>query len=587
MNKHILEEVNRIKELSGIPVISEQPSALKTAFKGMGDDAVRTFRAAANATDDVVKSARNGSSTARRALVSSPNAMIGNIAITYGDDTAREFVKIMEKISKNPKKYPNYFKNGKLNPHQGQRDAVLRKAMEKTGASGGKTAVTGGKGLTQTVTKIKDVKRGSTEFIKTIEQNVINNTNITNVYVNKNFTFIVDDLVTQGVPRGVAQDTAMSIMVNRPIINVNNTVINKITKIDDFVMGNKNNINIVNIEKNTIKNIKTPKPGAGKPKPGNAGRNKGAINGLSDDIVSEYRRLLDEWKKLNPGKRAGQGTRERFIREAILIVERNSGQAVKTGMSWKNWLVVGGAAGLTGLGLWSLLSDDEEIAPDDMPLADEVDDSLIPPVYDEDDELVGDETGSSEADMQEYNLGERTLRDEEAPSGGDVKDLQDRLNKLFGFGLALSGNYDDETVSKVKEFQRRANISVDGDFGPISYQSLLDMESGTSNDETGSSQATAPEDDLETMEPVIVTDIQNKKEEIADAGLSNVPENELIVVQAPENAPQNVTDKVIVRGAKQCPDGKTPVLVKSKEKEVNRKNKKKRKTVAVYRCRKV
>lgn len=587
MNKHILEEVNRIKELSGIPVISEQASALKTAFKGMGDDAVRTFRAAANATDDVVKSARNGSSTARRALVSSPNAMIGNIAITYGDDTAREFVKIMEKISKNPKKYPNYFKNGKLNPHQGQRDAVLRKAMEKTGASGGKTAVTGGKGLTQTVTKIKDVKRGSTEFIKTIEQNVINNTNITNVYVNKNFTFIVDDLVTQGVPRGVAQDTAMSIMVNRPIINVNNTVINKITKIDDFVMGNKNNINIVNIEKNTIKNIKTPKPGAGKPKPGNAGRNKGAINGLSDDIVSEYRRLLDEWKKLNPGKRAGQGTRERFIREAILIVERNSGQAVKTGMSWKNWLVVGGAAGLTGLGLWSLLSDDEEIAPDDMPLADEVDDSLIPPVYDEDDELVGDETGSSEADMQEYNLGERTLRDEEAPSGGDVKDLQDRLNKLFGFGLALSGNYDDETVSKVKEFQRRANISVDGDFGPISYQSLLDMESGTSNDETGSSQATAPEDDLETMEPVIVTDIQNKKEEIADAGLSNVPENELIVVQAPENAPQNVTDKVIVRGAKQCPDGKTPVLVKSKEKEVNRKNKKKRKTVAVYRCRKV
>ena len=334
MNKHILEEVNRIKELSGIPVISEQGSALKTAFKsGMGDDVVRSFRAAANATDDVVKSARNGSSTARRALVSSPNAMIGNIALTYGDDTAREFVKIMEKISKNPKKYPNYFKNGKLNPHQGQRDAVLRKAMEKTGVSGGRTAATGGKGLTQTVTKIKDVKRGSTEFIKTIEQNVINNTNITNVYVNKNFTFIVDDLVTQGVPRGVAQDTAMSIMVNRPIINVNNTVINKITKIDDFVMGNKNNINIVNIEKNTIKNIKTPKPSAGKPKPGNAGRNKGAINGLSDDIVSEYRRLLDEWKKLNPGKRAGQGTRERFIREAILIVERNSGNAVKTGMS--------------------------------------------------------------------------------------------------------------------------------------------------------------------------------------------------------------------------------------------------------------
>jgi len=222
-----------------------------------------------------------------------------------------------------------------------------------------------------------------------------------------------------------------------------------------------------------------------------------------------------------------------------------------------------------------------------MPLVDDVDNGIIPPVYGDDET----NTGSDESESDEFyrgELGTRVLRDEEQPQGDDVEDLQRRLNELFQFGLIVNSIYDTDTIAKVKEFQRRANISVDGDFGPNSYKALLSMESGnTDRTETESSSSTAPEDDLETMEPIIVTNIENKKKEMQDAGVGNVPEEDIIIVQAPENVPQSVTDKVIVRGAKQCPDGKTPVLVKSKEKEVNRKNKKKRKTVAVYRCRKV
>jgi len=603
--KHLNEELLRINELMGNPLkekikIEEStPNIVKNLLRLVGrssDDIARSSDDIAKlagrtaktdwvskgfkSLDDAVEKAKAGDKKALSALVSDTSAAYTNIAIPLGKNIFDDYVRLLDDVLKDPVKYG--LKPSTTNIGQGTRRKLLQMILND-GKSVTQGARTAGKGLTQTISKIKDVKQGSTEFIKTIEQNVINNTNITNIYSNKNYIFIVDDLVSKGVSKAVAQDTAMSIMVNRPIINVNQTVINKITKIDDFVMGNRNNINIVNIEKNTIKNVKTPKPGTGKTAGG--GRSKGSLTGLNENIIKEYRRLLKEWQKLNPGKKAGQGTRERLIKEATLIIERGGGN-IKS-LTWPQWLAVGAVAGITGIGLWNLLSDNEEITPEDMPLVDDVDNGIIPPIYGDDET----NTGSDESESDEFyrgELGTRVLRDEEQPQGDDVEDLQRRLNKLFQFGLVVDGIYGPDTTSKVKEFQRRADISVDGDFGPNSYKALLSIESGnTDRTETESSSSTAPEDDLETMEPVIVTNIENKKKEMQDAGVGNVPEEDIIIVQAPENVPQSVTDKVIVRGAKQCPDGKTPVLVKSKEKEVNRKNKKKRKTVAVYRCRKV
>jgi hypothetical protein len=615
MKNNILEEINRFRQLSNIPLINEQTWINEQGWRSLisggakvTDDVMMGLKQTANVSDDVVKLVRQGTklnSKQVRGLISAPNKMVGNVAKVYGDDAARNFLGVMDEFKKAGEymRIPqNAGKNATpvFNPHVSERALMLNLALERAGVV--KTAATGAKELTNVIKNIKNVKPGSKQFIKTVEQNVINNTNITNNYINKSFTFIVNDLkVTHGLPEAVARDTAMSMMVGRPIINVNKTVINNITKIDDFVMGNKNNINIVNIERNTIKNIKTPKPGAGKPKSGGASSTKIIIKDLTEEQLTIYRRLEEVAKnsgKINPktgrpvgwviNKKTGklvwnpsEGSRQTWIKIAINETKiTNPGQLKK--LSWKDWLVIGAAAGLTGFGLWSILSDDEDITPEDMPSANEVDNGVIPPIY-------GDDTAGDSVDSDtEFKLGDRVLRDEEKPVGEDVKDLQNRLNKLFSFGLVTDGIYGPDTASKVKEFQRLVNISVDGDFGPKSLEALVSAESSDVNQSnTGSDSVVAPEDNLELMEPVVVTNVENKKEEMEDAGLGNVPEDEVIIVQAPENSSQTVTDKVVVRGAKQCPQGKKPVLVKSKEKEVNRKGKKKRKTVAVYRCKKI
>lgn len=330
----------------------------------------------------------------------------------------------------------------------------------------------------------------------------------------------------------------------------------------------------------------------------NVGRTKGSYEALKN---------MPGWDKMvakaeaEGGKRFGKlgmGTRERIIRDFVEETIRKGGRVTwrELGQLYKKELGVG-AAILISIGLYNFLKDNGvEDVPEDIVTTEE---DVMFPVdgEDEDTQETGqDNTANDEAEADggtegyyKDELGTRVLRDEESPKGDDVKDLQRRLNELFQFGLIVDGKYGPDTTAKVKEFQRRMNIQIDGDFGPESFGALLKAESGKTNqDNTQSDSATKPEDNLETMEPIIVTDVQTKKDEIEELGLtdelSGIPEDEIIIVQAPENVPQSTTDKVVVRGAKKCPAGKTMMLRKSKEKEVNRKNKKKRKTVAVYRC---
>lgn len=330
----------------------------------------------------------------------------------------------------------------------------------------------------------------------------------------------------------------------------------------------------------------------------NVVRNKGSYTALKG---------MEGWEKMvaNAEKqwgkkfgKIGQATRENFIRDFVEQSLRNGNK-----VSWKELSVLYkrelgiGAAILISIGLYNFLKDNDV---EDLPSQDEIvsDEDVMFPVPGED-EMDQENTANDEAEADSGSegyytdeLGTRILKDEEKPKGDDVKDLQRRLNELFQFGLVVDGIYGPDTTSKVKEFQRRMDIQVDGDFGPKSFEALLKAESEESSQtNTQSDSADKPEDNLETMEPIVITDVQIKKDEIEDldlsSQLSNIPDDEIIVVQAPENTNQSSTDKVVVRGAKKCPAGKRPMLVKSKEKEVNRKNKRKRKTVSVYRCVKV
>lgn len=57
--------------------------------------------------------------------------------------------------------------------------------------------------------------------------------------------------------------------------------------------------------------------------------------------------------------------------------------------------------------------------------------------------------------------------------GDEVKELQDRL-KLSGFYIgAIDGVFGSETETAVKNFQKSAEIKVDGVVGPETYDLLL------------------------------------------------------------------------------------------------------------------
>lgn len=57
-------------------------------------------------------------------------------------------------------------------------------------------------------------------------------------------------------------------------------------------------------------------------------------------------------------------------------------------------------------------------------------------------------------------------------SGGDVKDVQNRLRKL-GYKLDVDGWYGPVTRSRVVAFQKKAKVSADGEVGPITWRKLF------------------------------------------------------------------------------------------------------------------
>lgn len=67
-------------------------------------------------------------------------------------------------------------------------------------------------------------------------------------------------------------------------------------------------------------------------------------------------------------------------------------------------------------------------------------------------------------------LGDRLLKF--GMSGLDVKELQTYLKELGFFGGQLGGNYLAITESAVKAFQKDQGLSVDGKFGPKSFEAL-------------------------------------------------------------------------------------------------------------------
>ena len=68
----------------------------------------------------------------------------------------------------------------------------------------------------------------------------------------------------------------------------------------------------------------------------------------------------------------------------------------------------------------------------------------------------------------------RTLYYKNTYSGGDVRWVQNRLNKVISAGLVVDGVYGPATKNAVKSFQRAFGLAVDGSFGPQSKAKLIE-----------------------------------------------------------------------------------------------------------------
>jgi hypothetical protein len=460
----ILEEINRMREIIGLDnktIITEQ--AWANLFRTSADDAVRAARGTVNVTDDIINSARTLAPSGRRALVSSTQGMIGNIAKAYGDDVAKEYVRIAKQLSGKQSQFPQYFQNGRFSPSLGQRDAILRRAIS-----------------------------------------------------NKNYT------------AGTIPSTAGK---------------------------------------------------AGASAAGKAGtRAVGSLTGLGDDVVKQYKLLRDAAKQKGSGPgwtksgkfNPGEGTRERWIKEAIAKAQQtNPGKK----LSWKQWLAVGAAIGIPASLLYFALQDtgNGDVLPEEPPTDEET-------VY------QGGEETTVEPVTEPWYEGDLCSRDlMRGKKGDDVKDLQIRLNKLYSFNLEEDGLFGPDTKSKVMEYQRKNQLEVNGIFDSVNCEKLTSLEGETTSTETQNTPT--PVTEPTPVKPEVLATTVNDAQ--LEAELTNKPE-EVIAVEAPENTSQlDMDDVARVESTKKCKEGKQPVLVKMKEKQVNRGGRMINKTIAVYRCKKL
>ena len=70
-------------------------------------------------------------------------------------------------------------------------------------------------------------------------------------------------------------------------------------------------------------------------------------------------------------------------------------------------------------------------------------------------------------------LGERLLKS--GKKGNDVKELQKLLNKILNKQLIADGEYGPATKKAVEEFQSLYNLDVDGIYGAMTHQTLLEV----------------------------------------------------------------------------------------------------------------
>lgn len=73
-------------------------------------------------------------------------------------------------------------------------------------------------------------------------------------------------------------------------------------------------------------------------------------------------------------------------------------------------------------------------------------------------------------DIKPLNIAKPTLRTN--CKGDNVKILQNNLNTIIGSDLVEDGIYGKLTKAEVKKLQTKCNITVDGIYGPISYNNL-------------------------------------------------------------------------------------------------------------------
>jgi peptidoglycan hydrolase-like protein with peptidoglycan-binding domain len=70
------------------------------------------------------------------------------------------------------------------------------------------------------------------------------------------------------------------------------------------------------------------------------------------------------------------------------------------------------------------------------------------------------------------NPGQPTIKPGDA--GGLVRRLQRALRRTPNLGITVSGAFDAQTETAVKEFQQGAGLTVDGIVGPLTWNALPD-----------------------------------------------------------------------------------------------------------------